>query len=227
MIKTTVDISNTSPRTEGDAPERPIGERDAVRRAAYALAAGAFAAAGADRADAAIVYSGSLDWEIFQGNALPVNLDGDAYDDILLKNYVFGGGNYQGLSVNFFPGKIVGFTAGFNYVTALSGGEMIDFAATSSGSFAASLAYGAANPNAEFNAGEAIIGLEFPINATSHFGWLRVTIDNAAGTFVVNDYAYQDVPGEGLRAGQIPEPGALGLLAAGSAGLAALRRRKS
>ena len=75
-------------------------------RTAYALAAGA-AAAAALNASGAIVYSGVQDIAIAQFSSLNLNIDGDASGDLLLKNYVFGGGNYQGATVNFFPGKLI------------------------------------------------------------------------------------------------------------------------
>ncbi|MEO0529615.1 MAG: PEP-CTERM sorting domain-containing protein [Planctomycetota bacterium] len=196
-----------------------------ARKAAYSLAAGAAAGMGAAEADAQIIYSGVQDLSIAQFNSQDLNLDGDAYNDILLKNYVFGG-NYQGATVNFAPGKVVGFTTGLSYASALAAGDLIDATTTAGGPFAVSLAY-ANNPDSQFdNVDGAFIGLEFPINATSHFGWVRVSIDNAAGTFVINDWAYNATPGEGLLAGQIPEPGTLGLLAAGAAGVAAMRKRR-
>lgn len=194
--------------------------------AAYTLAAAA--AAGTADAHAAVVYSGPQNIDIAQFNSQNLNLDGDAYNDILLKNYVFLGGNYQGVYVNFFPGKVVGFFSGFGYVSALGPGSIVDAATTSGGPFQASMAYGGNNPNAEFNDVEgAFIGLAFPINATTHYGWVRVDVDNAAGTFNIVDWAYEDQPGVGITTPAVPEPGTLGLLAAGAAGLAALRRRRS
>ena len=197
------------------------------KRIAYSLAAGA-AAGLATTANAEVVYSGSQDIDIAQFSSQNINLDGDAYNDILLKNYVFFGGNYQGAYVNFAPGRLVGFYSGLSYASALEMGDLID-ATTATGSFVGSMAYGANNPSAEFNSVEdAFIGLSFPINATNHYGWLRVSVDNSAGTFVVHDWAYNDTPGVGLLAGEgmpVPEPGTLGLLAAGAAGVAALRRR--
>lgn len=195
------------------------------RHAAYTLAAGAAVGMATTTADAQIVYSGVQDLAISQFGSQDLNLDGDGYNDILLKNYVFGG-NYQGATVNFAPGKVVGFTTGLSYASALAEGDLIDSTATAGGPFAVSLAY-ANNADSEFdNSSGAFIGLEFPINATSHFGWVRVSIDNAAGTFVINDWAYNATPGEGLLAGQVPEPTTLGLLAAGAAGLVSLRRRQ-
>ena len=68
---------------------------DRSLRNSYALAAGAAAAAAAAAADASIVYSGTQNISISQFSSLNLNLDGDAYGDVLLKNYVFGGGNYS------------------------------------------------------------------------------------------------------------------------------------
>lgn len=207
-------------------PEPQPSTVDAARLSAYAAAA--LAAAGASAAASAdIVYSGAQDLPVAQGPGFQLNLDGDAYSDILLKNYVFGGGNYQGATVNYFPGKVVGFTTGLNYATALSAGDVIDSTTTAGGPFAVSLAYGN-NPDSQFDqSSNAYIGLEFPINATSHFGWVRVSIDNAAGTFVVHDWAYESQPGVGIEAGAVPEPGSLALLAAGALGVASRRRKQS
>ena len=72
-------------------------------RVAYSLAAGA-AAATALSAGADVIYSGLQDLSIGQFSSLNLNVDGDAYGDVLLKNYVFGGGNYMGATVNFAPG---------------------------------------------------------------------------------------------------------------------------
>ncbi len=203
----------------------PSPKTDPTRLATYSLAAGA-AATAAGAAHGAVQYSGVQNLDIPQFTATNLNLDGDASNDILLKNYVFGG-NYQGATVNYFPGKVVGFTTGLSYATALAAGTTIDAAATAGGPFAVSLGY-ANNPDSQFdNANGAFIGLEFPINNVSHFGWVRVTIDNAAGTFVINDWAYEDEPGVGLEAGETPEPSSLALLAAGALGLTRLRNRRT
>lgn len=200
------------------------------RRLAYSLAAGAAAGAagvGAPEAQAEIVYSGPYPINIYQFGAL--NLDLDEYGaspDIKLKNYVFGA-NYMGATVINYPGKLVGFSIGPNlYASALSVGDLID-STTTVPSFYGSMAYGAANPNAEFNnAADAYIGLSFPSGPNLFYGWVRVAVDQAAGTFLVKDWAYNNVSGAGIRAGQIPEPTTLGMLAAGSVGLLAMRRRK-
>ncbi len=199
------------------------------RMLAYSLAAGASAVA-AGSADGAIVYSGLQNIPVGQYASQDLFIDGDPYTDIKLKNYVFGGGNYQGATVSGYPGQLVGFTTGLTYATALNAGDAID-AGTVGPSFFGGLAYGANNPDAQFNnATDAYIGLSFPIGGNApqflHYAWIRVDIDNASGTFVIKDWAYEDQAGVGIAAGAVPEPGALSLLAAGATGLLAMRRRK-
>jgi hypothetical protein len=192
------------------------------RRAAYSLAA--VAAAGS--AEAAVIYSGTQNISIAQFNSLNLDIDGDAQGDLLLKNYVFGGRNYQGATVNFFPGKMVTFNSGFlAYVTALNAGFTVDSSAL--GNFTGSMAYGAANPNAQFNSASGkFIGLQFPSGTNNYNAWVRVDVNNTAGSFNVVDWAYENVPGVGIVT--VPEPVAsLGLLAAGAAGVAVLRRRRA
>jgi len=198
---------------------------DRSLRNSYALAAGAAAAAAAAAADASIVYSGTQNISISQFSSLNLNLNGDAYGDVLLKNYVFGGGNYQGAYVNFFPGKLVTFSSGgLSYVSALSAGFAIN--SGSVGTFFGSMAYGSENPSAQFNnANGSYLGLSFASGANVYYGWVRVSINNSTGSFVVNDWAYEN-SGAGILAGAVPAPGALGLLALGPAGLGILRGRK-
>ncbi len=197
----------------------------ARRRGAYSLAAGAAASLMAGETSADVVYSGIQNISIAQFNSQQIDLDGDSNQDVKFKNYVFGGGNYQGGLVNFFPGKFVGFTAGsLSYVSALGSGFLVD-GASATGSFVGSMAYGSANPNAQFNnVTDAFVGLTFPIGANNHFGWLRVDINNAAGTFIIKDWAYERSPGVGIRTAAIPEPSSLAFLAAGAAGVGLLRR---
>ncbi|MEM7681334.1 MAG: PEP-CTERM sorting domain-containing protein [Planctomycetota bacterium] len=196
-----------------------------ARLARYTAVLGAAAAGVAvtDSADAVIIHSGPQNISIGQFSAQPLDVNLDGYTDINLQNYVFGG-NYQGAAVNTFPGQLVGFNNGLAYGSALSPGDPID-AGTVGPSFFGSLGY-AANPNSEFdNITDGLLGFSFPAGPDLLFAWVSVDIDNAAGTFVINEWAYE-TDGTGIAAAAIPEPSALGLLAAGAAGLGALRRNR-
>ncbi|MEM8944004.1 MAG: PEP-CTERM sorting domain-containing protein [Planctomycetota bacterium] len=260
-------------------------------KSAYRIAAGAAIAASAGApADAAVQYFvGPI--EIESGALQPIDVDLDSYTDIQLKNYVFGGGNYQGATVPYAPGKIVGFrvpSTMLNYFTALSSGSYIDESSLADFQtpFAGSLAYGTTNPNAQFNdVVGGFLGFAFPIGPTDLFiAWMRVDINNEAGTFTIIDWAYEDQTGVGITVGDtglppvlgdfdgdvdvdgadllewqqnfgnpfnaidladwrtnygtpapalaagtaiVPEPGTLGLLAAGACGVSAMRRRRA
>lgn len=195
------------------------------RKAAYTFAAGAAASGlSAKQAEAVVLAVGPVDIEVVRGlEAFQLNIDGDDFTDVSLSNYVFNYGNYQGATVTFAPGQLVGFQAGLlSYASALAEGDLIGDS-TVSNFFEASLAYGAENPSAQFNDVDgAYIGLSFPITdfgdpetdeddvQNLHFGWVRVTINNEEGVFVVNNFAYETEPGVGILAGDIGSTGVPG-----------------
>lgn len=200
-----------------------------TRRVAYSLAAGA-AAGMAGTADAAITHI-TLNESILGTEFIDLNNDGLL--DVNFKNSVYdpmlGFQNYQGLSAPYFGWNVAGFNNGINYVSAVATGTVIDGSLVNGSTpFNGSLSFGTLNPNAEFtNVTGAFIGYRFPSGGGSSYGWARVDINNAAGTFVIRDYAFETQPGVGIRAGEVPEPASLGMLAAGAAGVATLRRRRA
>lgn len=208
------------------------------RRVAYSLAAGAATAAvgiNAAPADAAIQYSGLYNIALTNGlGPLSLDLDyapGFFSPDIDLKSYSFGGVPYMSATVKYAPGKLVVSNASFPYyVSALKSGDLVGPTTISPSAFGGVLA-SATNPNDEFeDISNAFIGLSFPDFGPTYFGWIRVDIDRVNKVFLVKDWAYDD-SGAAILAGDtgngfVPEPGTLGLLAAGSAGVLAMRRRR-
>ena len=76
-----------------------------------------------------------------------------------------------------------------------------------------------------FNVTNKYIGLHVNSRGTSFYGWIRVSTNSDLSLVTVHDWAWENT-GVAILAGEIPEPGNLGLLAAGAAGLMAWRRRR-
>jgi len=69
----------------------------------------------------------------------------------------------------------------------------------------------------------AFAGIRFDLSGETHYGWADVTRD-AANQVTLHAFGYDNTPG---AASHVPEPNSIMLLAAGAAGLASWRRRRS
>jgi hypothetical protein len=85
------------------------------------------------------------------------------------------------------------------------------------------------------------VGFKFLVSGEVHYGWARLS-GNGGTSVVISGYAYETVPNKGIRAGQRtedevlsqvsspelsePTPPTLGLMAAGTRGLAVWRREQ-
>jgi len=71
------------------------------------------------------------------------------------------------------------------------------------------------------------LGVKFTIGANTNYGWIQVDVGGTSEptNAVIKGYAYNDVGGGSITAGQVPEPGSLALLALGAAGLASWRKK--
>lgn len=222
-----------------------------ARWAGYAAAGAMTVAAAQDAADAGIVYSGPLHHKVDgtgrgpSGDFFPIDFDNDALPDFKLNHHETSGfASASGLVRNGNWCLVAGFrtfvpsiNTYFIYADRLVDQDNIKnrtfYVFTSLGYpisfFNAIMASGPGFDNSRFLVpgvdGEGYVGFMFDVGQGSQYGWAKVRMDGPENnnTFTVLGYAFAG-PGEEILAGQVPEPGSLGLLATGAAGLLLWRR---
>jgi len=195
-------------------------------------------------ADAAIVYSG--------GQNLTITLKGTGYNsailqqnmglDIQILRNTTGSGQTFGRAILGFYGnhggllKTGGITSrGGAALRKLAAGAQISAALLNNafpGAFLVQF-YQGKKVGVSWASGQA--GFAAFEQANGDLGWVRLEWTSNDGTGFPNtltalDWAYNNVPGQSIQAGQtssVPEPGATALLALAGAGAAFLRRRKA
>ena len=205
-------------------------------RLAKHFGAAAAAAVVVGSANAAVVYSGVINFVCavdidgcyinVQTNALS-NGPGSGVPGWDVNPYSSGGG------MNFFNSTGGGQMRFPGVTTGPAGNQALGTTIGSTGSFNTSttgVVFGAAAGNWQYSA-QNIIGFRFVAAAgTTHYGWMRFAMGAAGSsgtsmTRTVVDYGWESVAGTSIAAGAgiIPAPGAIALL--GLAGLAGRRRR--
>ena len=202
-------------------------------RLAKHFGAAAAAAVVVGSANAAIVYSGVINF------VCAVDIDG-CYINVETGQLSNGpGSGVPGWDVN--PYSTAG---GMNFFNSSGGGQLRQPGQTTgpAGNIAAGTVIGStgsyntatlnvyATPSAGWQySATNMIGFKFVSSAgTTHYGWMRFAMGAAgssgtAMTRTVVDYAYENVANTSITAGTVPAPGAIALL--GLAGLAGRRRR--
>jgi MYXO-CTERM domain-containing protein len=204
-------------------------------RLAKHFGAAAAAAVVVGSANAAIVYSGVINF------ACAIDIDG-TYINVETAQLSNGPGagvpgwdvnpyrSSSGSGMNFFSptgGGMVSAASGVGSALNLAGGASIGSTSNFSSS-TATIAFGAAAGQWQYGANN-LVGFRFVSSAgTTHYGWMRFLMGSqpASGNLVtrtVVDFAYESVAGASIGAGVVPAPGAIALL--GLAGLAGRRRR--
>jgi hypothetical protein len=210
----------------------------------HIVAAAAVAMSAAAAANAAVVYSGVINF------VCAVDIDG-AYINVetgLMSNGLAPGADVNSWDLNPYgapAGSGMGFYSptGGGMVSAAAGGTAITLATGTSigassnfGSNIFSVFFGSAAGDWQYGT-DNIVGFEFVgADALTHYGWMRFLMGSysATGSFVtrtVVDYGWENtaatsiLAGAGIQAPGIPAPGALALLSA--AGLIGARRRRA
>ncbi len=204
-------------------------------RLAKHFGAAAAAAVVVGSANAAIVYSGVVNF------ACAIDIDG-TYINVETGQLTNGPGagvpgwdvnpyrSGTGSGMNFFSptgGGMVSAAAGTGPAINLASGALIGSTSNFSSS-TATIAFGSAAGQWQYGANN-LVGFRFVSAAgTTHYGWMRFLMgaQPATGNLVtrtVVDFAYESVAGGSIEAGAVPAPGAIALL--GLAGLAGRRRR--
>jgi len=201
----------------------------------HVLVAAAVAMGATAAANAAIVYSGILNF------SCAIDTDG-TYINVETGQLTNGPASLvpgwdvnpyrssSGSGMNFFSptgGGMVSAASGTGPAINLASGTLIG-ASSNFSSATSTISFGSAAGQWQY-ASNNIVGFRFVSSAgTTHYGWMRFLMGSqpATGNLVtrtVVDFAYESVAGQSIAAGA-PAPGALALL--GVAGLAGKRRRR-
>lgn len=212
-----------------------------TRWAAYATAGAATALAGVNSAEADIHYSGplSITFDAAPGSTAlqTFTLDNAAVLRFAHARTASSSGvaffRIQGAAVsNQFRGIANG---SFRYPANLGTGVNVSAGAfvAHSGNFFATLAFKSGYANSQWlSQGTGFIGFKFNSGAGIEYGWARITMNEGipGNSFTLDDYAWADT-GTPILTGEttaaVPEPGSLGLLAVGAAGLLLWRRQRA
>ncbi|QDV74298.1 PEP-CTERM sorting domain-containing protein [Botrimarina mediterranea] len=147
-----------------------------------------------------------------------LDIDGDGVDDFRFKSYV---GVDITDDLHYLNGVILDYMA-FS-VRYLNAGDLIDDALTIDNGYQV-LRLDGSFDNFTGTRGYAAVRFDIP-GGSPHYGYLDVAVNDSGSQLTLFGGAYESVSGVGIRAGAVPEPAGLGLLAMGAAGVAAWRRR--
>ena len=181
------------------------------------LGLGAACVAGlvATSAQGAVISSGVVDIDVFEGSNLNIDVDGDTVDDYFFTAITQGKGGGTIVTIQpfdqSFPGTdLYAFDAGGNF-DQLSANDAID------GSLNFVFSPGDFTSSNQWSVGDrGFVGLSLEISGATHYGWIDVT-HTTSSTVTVHQWAYEDVAGASISAGDtgaaVPATGTAGLFA--------------
>lgn len=183
---------------------------------AYAAAAGTIAAAGA--ANAQVIYT-DINPDTVLHDSLIYNLDFDNNGQPELR---FETVSYQASSgfVNLALVNVLGntnnatlgslYSSSYPFPFSMNNGDSISGnntnwrpASINSGVQYLGVVYGTYTFANWLGVSDKYMGVRFRIGANTHYGWVRLSVTSNADTITIKDYAYQEMPGVGITAGQL------------------------
>ena len=177
----------------------------------YAAAAAALGLTAADGANAQIVYTDLDPDEVVMDTDLDgylLDFDDDADPEILFREQT--GQSYSltntetAIGTDNITGCVCNTSGGYTYFLPLSASAPI-----SSGVAMAltrifqSFTFNTADPNGWLGT-DAFIGLQFVLDDGTHYGWVRIEMDPAGGSYTIKEYAYESAVDTPINAGVIP-----------------------
>ena len=175
------------------------------RLAKYGMLAAAIT--GAESADANIIYTDETpDFTGVVGSQYFLDLNNDGTDDFRIWH---NGSSNLYISPLTATNEVLGSGgATFAYPFALSSGAAISSGAGTffnhgfSSGFQ-SMNYGSCSFGNWCTVSDGYIGVRFAIGANIHYGWVRLDVNQAGSVWTVKDYAYDDIIGNPINAGDM------------------------
>ena len=208
----------------------------------YTAAGAATVAAGQQAADAAVVHVDPVDIVLSGApggsSSIYLDMNNDGSPDLVPLHFM-DSANGQGIAIIYSSlsnpsNALAGFNAGaYFYPSNLPANTAVSAQPMVSNFFRGDMAWRLGYTNSQWlgtttgASSTGYLGVRFQAADGAHYGWIRATVGPYfQNIFTIHEWGYNDTPDGPIMTGEVPEPGSLGLLALGGAGLLAWRRKR-
>lgn len=190
--------------------------KNAGKLAAYSAMAGAFVAVASD-ANAAIIYTDIEDTEFGTGESFQLDMNDDGTVDFLMVGasntagtwtFAYVIGNLSAYGYGGPDNMFIGYDGVYlPYGSALAAGDEIgpdgSFLSNTINYGVLASIFGGVTYGAFANTTDAYLGVQFDIDGSLHYGWVRLDVSVGPISVTVKDFAYEDVATEPINAGDV------------------------